>query len=192
MTTVDPASWLDRLGHDIAQADANSLHAVRARLAEVAGDDPDTAVASVVQQLQDVRRHLTAVARQVFAARMASAGPSCSNALAWATQACDDAARLQTALVELAREQAPAAGESTTGAVQISRSAWLAVGASLAGSSSVAEPPATPAAARCGFGTWPSRDCARFEPRASAPKRRPRLPYAVVTRGPNCAHFGES
>ena len=124
MTTVDPASWLDRLGHDIAQADANSLHAVRTRLAEVAGDDPDTAVASVVQQLQDVRRHLTAVARQVFAARMASAGPSCSNALAWATQACDDAARLQTALVELAREQAPAAGEPTT----ISRSAWLGPG----------------------------------------------------------------
>ena len=73
--------------------------------------DPDTAAANIVKQLHDVRGHLTAVARQVFAARMASAGPACSNALAWAAQACDDAARLRTALVELARGQAPAAGE---------------------------------------------------------------------------------
>ena len=129
MTTVDSAGWLDRLVQDIAHADANSLHAVRTSLAEVAGSDPDTAVASVVKQLSDVRKHLTAVARQVFAARMASAGPTCSSALAWATQACDDAARLRAALVELAREQAPAADESGPG--QISRSAWLAVGASL-------------------------------------------------------------
>ena len=93
MTTVEPAGWLDRLVQDIADADANSLHAVRTSLAQVTGSDPDTAVASVVQQLLDVRRHLTAVARQVFAARMASAGPTCSSALAWATQACDDAAR---------------------------------------------------------------------------------------------------
>ena len=60
MTTVDPADWLDRLGQDIAQADANSLHAVRTSLAGVAGNDPDTAVASVVLQLRDVRKHLTA------------------------------------------------------------------------------------------------------------------------------------
>ena len=98
-------------------------------MAGVAGDDPGSAVASVVQQLHDARGHITAVARQVFAARMASAGPACSNALAWATQACDDAACLRAALVELAREQAPAADESGPG--QISRSAWLAVGASL-------------------------------------------------------------
>ena len=85
MTTVDSAGWLDRLVQDIAHADANSLHAVRTSLAEVAGSDPDTAVASVVKQLSDVRQHLTAVARQVFAARVASAGPTCSSALAWAT-----------------------------------------------------------------------------------------------------------
>ena len=53
MTTVDPADWLDRLGQDIAQADANSLHAVRTSLAGVAGNDPDTAVATGVLQLRD-------------------------------------------------------------------------------------------------------------------------------------------
>ena len=65
MTTVEAAGWLDRLVQDIAHADANSLHAVRTSLAEVAGSDPDTAVASVVKQLSDVRQHLTAVADDI-------------------------------------------------------------------------------------------------------------------------------
>ena len=91
MTTVDAAGWLDLLVQDIAQADANSLHAVRTALADVAGSDPDTAVASVVEQLLDVRKHLTAVARQVFAARMASAGPTCSSA---SSRRCGTSSRL--------------------------------------------------------------------------------------------------
>ena len=131
MTIVEATNWLDQLGQDIARADANPLRAVRAQLAEVAGDDPDTAVAGVVEQLRVLRGHITAVARQVFAARMESAGPACSGALAWASRACDDSSRLQAALVELAQEQSPGAAESAPGAAQISRSAWLAVGALL-------------------------------------------------------------
>ena len=103
MTTVEATDWLMQLGQDIARADANSLHAVRAKLAEVAGDDPDAAVADVVEQLRVLRGRITAVARQIFAARMEAAGPACSSALAWASRACDDASRLQAALVELAR-----------------------------------------------------------------------------------------
>ena len=61
MTTVEATNWLERLGQDIARADANSLRVIRAQLAEVAGDDPDTAVAGVVEQLRAVRGHITAM-----------------------------------------------------------------------------------------------------------------------------------
>ena len=89
MTTVEAAGWLDRLGQGTARAGANSLHAVRASLAGVAGGGPGTAVANVVKQLHGVRGRLTAVARQVPAARVAPAGPACPGALAWAAQCCD-------------------------------------------------------------------------------------------------------
>ena len=102
--TTEATAWLDRLGQDIARADANSLFGIRAKLAEVAGDDPGTAIASLVEQFRVLRGHITAVACQVFAARMESAGPACSSALAGVYQACEGASRLQATLVELAQE----------------------------------------------------------------------------------------
>ena len=142
--TTEATAWLDRLGQDIARADANSLSGIRAKLAEVAGDDPGTAIASLVEQFSVVRGHITAVVRQVFAARMESAGPACSSALAGVYQACEGASRLQATLVELAQEQeqdeSSGAEEAAPGTTRITRSAWLAVGASLAGSSLEAAP----------------------------------------------------
>ena len=120
--TTEAAAWLDRLGQDIARADADALYAIRAKLAAVAGDDPGTAVADLVDQVVVIRGHITAVARQVFAARMESAGPACSSALAGVYQACEEASRLQTSLVELAREQDDVdAEDSASGEAQISR-----------------------------------------------------------------------